>query len=268
MVTNSCGQGGIGHALGAEFRSRGHTVFATVLPHESKEHLTGLGVHALTADVTKDGDIEKLRAHISDATGGTLDILAAVGYTMTAIDTDVVEVEKMFAVNVFGPMRMVHIFHPLLIKARGRILNVGSVGGIVPYVYGSSYNATKAALHHWGNTLRVELRPLGVDVVNVISGEVATNILKRDQGRQLPDSSFYRPLAEEFANHVRRTPRTSSPQEYARSVVDEILKPKPGAWFWTGASSAIVRFGDLFLPRTFWDLLFAREFNLQKLSSK
>ena len=55
---------------------------------------------------------------------------------MTAIDTDVDEVQKMFNVNVFGPMRMVHYFHPLLIKAQGTIVNIGSVGGIVPYMYG------------------------------------------------------------------------------------------------------------------------------------
>lgn len=80
---------------------------------------------------------------------------------MTAIDTDVREVEKMFAVNVFGPMRMVHFFHRLLVAAHGKIVNIGSVGGVVPYVYGASYNATKAALHHWGNTVRVEMKPLG-----------------------------------------------------------------------------------------------------------
>ena len=57
-------------------------------------------------------------------------------YTMTTLDTDIKEVEKMFAVNVFGPMRMVHMFHPLLIKARGKIVNIGSVAGIIPYVYG------------------------------------------------------------------------------------------------------------------------------------
>ena len=55
---------------------------------------------------------------------------------MTAIDTEVKEVEKMFAVNVFGPMRMVHYFHGLLVRAQGKIVNIGSVGGIVPYVYG------------------------------------------------------------------------------------------------------------------------------------
>lgn len=55
---------------------------------------------------------------------------------MTGIDTDVKEVEKMFAVNVFGPMRMVRYFHPLIIRKGGKIVNIGSVGGIVPYVYG------------------------------------------------------------------------------------------------------------------------------------
>jgi 1-acylglycerone phosphate reductase len=58
------------------------------------------------------------------------------GYTMTAIDTDVEAVKDMFDVNVFGPMRMIHHFHSLLIKASGVIVNIGSVGGIVPFLYG------------------------------------------------------------------------------------------------------------------------------------
>lgn len=81
---------------------------------------------------------------------------------MTAADTDVKQVEKMFAVNVFGPMRLVHHLHRMLIAApRGVIVNIGSIGGVCPYVFGASYNATKAALHHWGNTLRVEMKPFG-----------------------------------------------------------------------------------------------------------
>ena len=58
---------------------------------------------------------------------------------MTGIDTDVREVQKMFNVNVFGPMRMVHEFHPMLINAKGAIVNIGSVGGIVPYIYGCKW---------------------------------------------------------------------------------------------------------------------------------
>lgn len=83
------------------------------------------------------------------------------GYTMPATDTKANEVERMFRVNVFGPMRVVHYLHPLLIEAKAVIVNIGSIGGVCPYVYGASYNASKAALHHYGNTLRVEMRPFG-----------------------------------------------------------------------------------------------------------
>lgn len=57
---------------------------------------------------------------------------------MTAIDTDVREVQHMFNVNVFGPMRMVHHFHRMLIESTGTVVNIGSIGGIIPYVYGAS----------------------------------------------------------------------------------------------------------------------------------
>jgi NAD(P)-dependent dehydrogenase (short-subunit alcohol dehydrogenase family) len=55
---------------------------------------------------------------------------------MTAIDTDVKQVERMFNVNVFGPMRMLARFHPSLVNAKGLMINIGSVGGIVPFTYG------------------------------------------------------------------------------------------------------------------------------------
>lgn len=41
----------------------------------------------------------------------------------------------------------------------------------------------------------------------IISGEVSTNILKSDAHRQLPEGSYYSPLAENFKQHVKRTPR-------------------------------------------------------------
>jgi len=59
-----------------------------------------------------------------------------VAYTMPATDTEISEVEKMFAVNVFGPMRMVKVFHKMVVAAQGTIVNIGSIGGIVPYIYG------------------------------------------------------------------------------------------------------------------------------------
>ncbi|CRG92460.1 hypothetical protein PISL3812_09520 [Talaromyces islandicus] len=267
-LITGCGEGSIGHALAAQFQDSGFTVFATLLPHEGRLHLTDRGIHVFDANVTSDKDTEELLGKVQSISKGRLDVLvnnAGICYTMPATDTQVCEVEKMFAVNVFGPMRMVQYFHHLLVETQGTVVNVGSIGGIVPYIYGASYNASKAALHHYGNTLRAELKPFRVQVVNVISGEVGTNILRHDAARSLPTDSLYLPLADDFRNHVQRTPKTITPAQYAAAVVREVQKARPAAWFWYGPRTGMCRWGDMFLPRTYWDGLFAKWFHFEKL---
>ncbi|KAK4077738.1 uncharacterized protein Triagg1_3432 [Trichoderma aggressivum f. europaeum] len=267
-LVTGCGKGGIGEALILEYARRGIYAIATVLPNENSNHLTVAGITWFPLDVTDEQSVINLKREISSITDGYLDILvnnAGICYTMTAIDTDVNAVKRMFEVNVFGPMQMVHHFHAMLIQASGTIVNIGSIGGVVPYMYGASYNASKAALHHYSNTLRLEMSPFNVKVLTVISGEVGTNILKNDVHRRLPEGSCYSPLAAEFENHVQRTPKTTSRFDYASNVVSQSLKSSPAAWFWTGSATAIIRFLDMFAWRTIWDFFFYREFNLDKV---
>ncbi|KAL4778873.1 hypothetical protein BJX76DRAFT_352276 [Aspergillus varians] len=268
-LVTGCGEGGIGEALVHEFLRRDIHAIATLLPWEKSEHLSNAGITWFPLDVTKDESVQTLKKDITALTGGNLDVLvnnASVDcYTMTAIDTEVPSVQRMFDVNVFGPMRMMHHFHDLLIQSRGTVVSISSIGGVVPYVYGSSYNASKAALAHWSNTLRVEMAPFDVKVLVIISGEVGTNILKSDQNRQLPEGSFYAPLSEEFKNHVNRTPATTDRFTYARNVVNQALKSSPPAWFWTGSQSGLIRFLDAFFPRTIFDYIFTGMFKLATL---
>ncbi|KAL3477597.1 hypothetical protein BJX99DRAFT_257202 [Aspergillus californicus] len=267
-LITGCGEGGIGEALAHEFIRRDVHAIATLLPWEKSAHLTNAGITWFPLDVTKDESVKELKTEIIKLTGGNLDVLvnnAGICYTMTAIDTEVSSVQKMFDVNVFGPMRMVHHFHDLLIRSQGTVVSISSIGGVVPYVYGSSYNASKAALAHWSNTLRVEMAPFNVKVLVIISGEVGTNILKSDQGRGLPEGSFYTPLATEFKDHVNRSPATTDRFAYAKNVVNQSLKSSPPAWFWTGSQSGLIRFLDAFFPRTIFDYIFTGMFKLAKL---
>ncbi|PVH97445.1 NAD(P)-binding protein [Periconia macrospinosa] len=251
-----CGQGSIGEALVKEYFARGLHAIATLLPFEKSDHPDEAGITWFKLDVTSEQSIIDLKHELDILTKGYLDVLvncAGIAYTMTAIDTDVQAVEKMFQVNVIGPMRMVHHFHGNFIRASGVIVNIGSVGGIVPYMYGSSYNATKASLHHWSNTLRLEMSPLSVRVVTIISGEVGTNILKSDNLRELPEGYFYAPLKEEFKAHVQRTVKGATDRfDYARNVVAQSLRSSPKAWLWYGGSAGI-------------DSMFYRQFKLNKV---
>jgi 1-acylglycerone phosphate reductase len=136
---DSCGRGGIGEALVTEYSRRGVHAIATVLPNEDSTHLTEAGITFFPLDVTDEQSVTELKASVQKLTAGRLDILvncAGIAYTMTAIDTDVKAVQRMFDINLFGPMRMVRTFHDLIIKAKGTIANIGSIGGIIPFMYG------------------------------------------------------------------------------------------------------------------------------------
>lgn len=69
-------------------------------------------------------------------------------------------VRELFEINFFGPMTMVQKFVPLIIASGdGRIVHMGSIAGLMPGPWIGAYNASKAALHAFSDTLRVELAP-------------------------------------------------------------------------------------------------------------
>lgn len=71
-------------------------------------------------------------------------------------------VRELYNVNVFGAMEMTQVFIPLLIASGDAcVVQVGSLAGLMPVPFGSSYNSSKAALHSFGDTLRVEMAPSG-----------------------------------------------------------------------------------------------------------
>lgn len=76
-----------------------------------------------------------------------------------ASDLELSDARDIFETNLFGTMAMNKEFIPLLIAAQGRIVHVGSIAGILPVPFQSAYNASKAALHSYSDTLRVELAP-------------------------------------------------------------------------------------------------------------
>jgi 1-acylglycerone phosphate reductase len=139
------------------------------------------------------------------------------------------EARSCFETNFFGIVAIVQAFAPLLISAQGLIINIGSVAAIVPYVYGSIYNASKAALHAWSQTLRLELEPYGVRVMVVVTGGIQSRIARTK--RALPEGSLYLEVNDEFQRRVSHSQENAMPnQVYARGVVAEALRKNPRKW--------------------------------------
>ncbi|TQB73164.1 hypothetical protein MPDQ_006081 [Monascus purpureus] len=276
VLITGCSPGGIGHALALEFNTQGkcYHVIATARRLSVIEPLRDLGMSILPVDVNSTESVNDLKKQVTELTGGKLDYLvnnAGRNYTVPALDVDIDEVQQTFETNVVGVIRMCQAFAPLLIEAKGCIVQIGSIAGLIPYVFGSVYNASKAALHHYSSTLRVELAPFGVRVVTIITGGVKSNIARVD--RTLNPNSIYMPIEEEYIRRVKHSQEVGmDTKKYAASVVQQVTRPgilarlfRNRNWVWEGAKSWLVWFGLTFMPKNFFDYIMTRMFHLWKL---
>lgn len=185
---------------------------------------------------------------------------------MPATDVDINEARDAFETNFFSIVAITKSFTPLLIAAKGLILNIGSLAAIVPYVFGSIYNASKAALHAYSQTLRLELEPYDVRVLVVITGGVKSRIARTD--RVLPDNSLYLEIKGDFERRVKHSQEGAmATEEYARGVVREALKPawRQRKWMWRGHMTLAVWFAIRVLGAWVFDLVLPRMFGLRRL---
>ncbi|KAJ7607315.1 NAD(P)-binding protein [Roridomyces roridus] len=272
VLITGCTPGGIGHALAKEYHARGLQVFATARKKEVLSDLAALGIETLQLDVSQTDSVKAARDAVASITGGTLNIRvnnAGLGCSVPATDLDLDDVKTVYEANVFGPMRMVQEFASLLIaSSEGRIVNIGSMAGIMPVPFGSAYNSSKAALHAYSNTLRLEMAPFNVQVTTVVTGGVNTSIYAKE--RPIKDSSIYSPIADVVAGG--RIPRSQveamiTAETYAKHLVSKTLNRSVSAWMWEGSGAWICWTIDKVFGRTAFDWMFSWSMGLYKLKS-
>jgi NAD(P)-dependent dehydrogenase (short-subunit alcohol dehydrogenase family) len=99
-------------------------------------------------------------------------------------------------VNYFGVVETARRFIPLLRASKGRLFVTGSVAGNVAVPFGQPYSATKYAVRSLSDSLRRELKPVGVAVVRIEPGFVETPILQSGMSSNAPDSYNFWKLPE------------------------------------------------------------------------
>ncbi|KAK6350465.1 hypothetical protein TWF718_003656 [Orbilia javanica] len=267
VLITGAGVGGIGGSLAEEFHHKGYRVFATARRIETIEPLSLLGIELLSLDVTKPESIASCKSQVEALTNGKLDILinnAGRNYTMPALDISIPEVRDMFETNVFGVMAVTQSLAPLIINAQGKIVMIGSLAAVMPYAFGASYGASKAAIHAYCNTLRVEMKAFGVEVINVVTGGVRTQLARVD--RELPSNSYYLPIQDFFARRVQYSQQNSIPPEvYAKNVVAQLTRRHNSSWIWEGYFAWRAWALDTFFPRWIFDSFMSKQFGILKL---
>lgn len=171
---------GIGYDAAHGLKARGWRVFAACRQQSDVDRLRAQGLEAVQLDYADPASIRAALAHVLDQTGGTLDALfnnGAYACPGAAEDLPREALAEIFEVNVFGWHDLTRLVIPVMrAQGHGRIVNCSSVLGLVVAPWRSAYNATKYAVEALSDTLRIEMRGTGIDVILIEPGPVASQI--------------------------------------------------------------------------------------------
>jgi len=218
---------GIGRAVALELANRGFDVVATMrkpadgagLPSEVRGAGGSLRIERL--DVTDPATIalpDELRVLVNNA---------AVEREHPSFESTPMELWRaMFETNVFGLIEVTRAAIPALRRAGGGVLcNVTSSSILAPVPFYAPYRSSKAAVSAIGESLRAELAPFGIRVLEIMPGPIDTDMLA---GSAAPpaaiDEPDYAPMAQRsFEGRASAEDQKVSTADAAAAIVDAIL---------------------------------------------
>jgi len=176
---------GIGREIVAQLRGRGVTVLLAGRNPELVEPAAAeLEVRPVILDVTDEASVAAA-AKLVEAEYGRLDVLVNNAAITGGGSNDVATIQKVYNTNVFGVIRMIDAFAPLLLRSTApRIVNVSSTVGSLSFVTGPDnrlpfmlpYPTSKSALNAVTVQYAMELGKQGVKVNAVCPGYCATDL--------------------------------------------------------------------------------------------
>jgi NAD(P)-dependent dehydrogenase (short-subunit alcohol dehydrogenase family) len=237
----------------------------------------GEGIVPLLVDVTDAIEVATAAENVSRAVGdrglGGLVNNAGIGLAAPLEYVSMDEVRRLFDVNLFGQLSVTQALLPVIRRAAGRIVNIGSVGTHLPVPFGGVLNGTKQALTAFNDSLRLELKPYGIRVVLVEPASIYTPAVEKTLGsaddavRALPreGGDRYGSTLRAFIKraHARQV-RGSPPDVVAEVVLRALLSRRPKTRYIVGKDARPLTLLPKLLPAGLLDQLELRMFGLHE----
>jgi NAD(P)-dependent dehydrogenase (short-subunit alcohol dehydrogenase family) len=164
---------GIGKDFALRLLSEGYAVYGAARRVERMLDIEAAGGVAIELDVTEDAMIVAAVERIVREQGRIDVLINNAGYgQMGALEDVPMEVgRRQMEVNLIGVARLTQLCLPHM-RARkfGKIFNISSIGGKCAFPLGGWYHASKFALEGYSDSLRMEVRPFGIDVIVIEPG--------------------------------------------------------------------------------------------------
>jgi NAD(P)-dependent dehydrogenase (short-subunit alcohol dehydrogenase family) len=177
------------------------------------------GTAEVLLDVTDPEAIGRLRVDRLDGLVNNAGIAVAAPLE----DLPVAELRRQLEVNVVGQLAVTQALLPALRAAHGRVVLVGSIAGRSALPFLGAYAISKFALEAMADSLRLELRPDGIDVSLVEPGTIATPIWTKPQPLADAVSERYRPRVEAFRTHAAARAAKAAPADRVAQAVEHAL---------------------------------------------
>ncbi|KAL2842727.1 IBR finger domain protein [Aspergillus pseudoustus] len=256
ILITGCSDGSLGSALVLEFHATGWRVFASARNPAKLKYAVSLGIETVQLDTLSDDSILACVSQIQELTGGSLDALvnnAGRGYSMPVMDMEIQKARELFELNVWSLISVTQAFLPLLRTSThsggALLINHTSVSGVITSTgpFAGAYNASKAAASSFTETLRLELEPVGIRVINLVTGAVQSTFHDNAPAPTLPPTSLYnvaKDLVEKAMINEDAANDTDS-RKWAKQVVHDVSKRRPAYWIWRGKLSTRARIATL-----------------------
>ena len=278
LVTGA--NGGLGLGLVQSLCERGHQVWAAVRKPETMQALQSRYSSSLTVvklDMTTASDIEQVFTQVNSKLDSTKEFVLvnnagiAVGSPVESLPMD--EWRNLYEINLFGPIRLIQKFLPVLRKTKGRVVNVGSISGRISTPFLAPYSSSKFALRSMTDSLRREVLPLGVKVVLIEPGPTKTNIWSKslEHGQELESKmssemlAVYGQQVKSLRTGVEQTAKNAVAVEIVvERMVDAIENENPKLYYLVGKNIGLMAFMARFFPTRLLDKLLMSGFRGSK----
>jgi NAD(P)-dependent dehydrogenase (short-subunit alcohol dehydrogenase family) len=256
---------GIGEATARRLKAAGWEVFAAARKDADLERLGGEGFSPVKLDVTDPDTIAKAKDELDERGLRGLVNNAGIGITGPIEFVPLDELRRQLEVNLVGQVAVIQAFMPNIREAKGRIVNVSSIGGRMALPMAGPYAASKHALEAVSDSLRRELRPWGIHVSLIEPGAVVTPIW--DKARETADDveaqmgerarTHYGALAQRMRAETEKIPeRGVDPDEVAKAIEHALTASRPKIRYVVGRDATMrLKIKALVSDRRFDDLI-------------
>ena len=253
---------GIGLVTAQALRRDGYRVFGT-----SRKPMadTADGITMLVCDVIDDSSVQRVVDEVLSR-AGQIDLLvnnAGLGLQGGAEESSIAQVIALFDVNLFGVIRMTNAVLPSMRRrGKGRIINIGSILGLIPAPYSAHYSAAKHAIEGYSESLDHEVRAFNIRV-SVIEPAFVRTVF--DQNGMTPDTmlnDYDRARADVDALLRDVMPKADLPDVVAAVVVKAATDARPRRRYTAGKTAKQISMLRRFVPTEMFDKSLRKQFRL------